>query len=105
MTRPLSHPVAENARSVTTHRSRVLTARKTSLDSATVAKIDRITELLLAQLEAQAQAALVLLDRASPDQREAFLAGLAELRGRLVRLRARVVGPTAPVLVRRASRG
>jgi hypothetical protein len=82
-----------------------VTIRKTALDGATVATIDRITQMLLAQLEAQAQAALVLLDQAPPDQRDAFLAELAELRGRLVRLRAAVVGPVAPVLVKRASRG
>jgi hypothetical protein len=83
-----------------------VTDRKTTLDGGTVAKIDRITQMLLAQLEAQARAALVLLDQAPPDQRDAFLAELAALRGRLVRLRARVIGPSAPVLVgRRASRG
>jgi len=98
----VSRAVADNARSPARRiRSRALTTRKTALDSATVAKIDRITQFLLAQLEAQTQAALVLLDQAPPDQRDAFLAELAELRGRLVRLRARVVGPVAPVLVRR----
>jgi hypothetical protein len=83
-----------------------VTGRKTTRDGGTVAKIDRITQLLLAQLEAQTQAALVLLDQAPADQRDAFLAELAELRGRLVRLRARVIGPSAPVLVgQRASQG
>jgi hypothetical protein len=77
-----------------------VTIRKTALDAATVAKIDRITQMLLTQLEAQGQAALVLLDQAPAEQRDAFLAELAELRGRLVRLRAAVVGPTAPVLVK-----
>ena len=76
-----------------------MTIRKTALDRATVATIDRITQMLLAQLEAQARAALVLLDQAPPDQRDAFLAQLAEVRGRLVRLRRRVVGSSAPVLV------
>ena len=52
-----------------------------------MAKIDRITQMLLAQLEAQTQAALALLEQAPPEQRDAFLAQLAELRGRLVRLR------------------
>jgi len=82
-----------------------VTIRKTALDAATVATIDRITRMLLAQLEAQAQAALVLLDQAPADQRDAFLAELAALRGRLVRLRAAVVGPVTPVLAKRASRG
>lgn len=83
-----------------------MSGRRTALDSGTVATIDRITQLLLSQLEAQAQAAMVLLEQAQPDQRDAFLAQLAELRGRLVRLRARVIGPVAPALVaRRASEG
>jgi hypothetical protein len=82
-----------------------VTIRKTALDGATVATIGRITQLLLAQLEAQARAALVLLDQAPPDQRGAFRAELAALRGRLMRLRAAVVGAVAPVLVKRASRG
>jgi len=67
-----------------------------------VAKIDRITQMLLTQLEAQTQVALALLERATPEQRDAFLAQLAELRGRLVRLRTAVVGSTTPVLVKRA---
>lgn len=82
-----------------------MTIRKTALDGATVATIDRITQMLLAQLEAQTQAALALLERAPPEQRDAFLAQLAELRGRLVRLRAAVVGPVTPVLVRGRSSG
>ena len=56
--------------------------------------------MLLTQLEVQTQVALALLERAPPEQRDAFLAELAELRGRLVRLRAAVVGSTAPVLVK-----
>ena len=79
--------------------------RKTALDSGTVAKIDRVTQMLLAQLETQTQAALVLLDQAPADQRDAFLVELAELRGRLVRLRAAVVGPVAPVLVKQRRAG
>ena len=83
-----------------------MTIRKTALDGATVATIDRITQILLAQLEAQARAALVLLEHAPPDRREAFLTQLAELRGRLVRLRAALMGRSPSVLVkRRASRG
>ena len=76
---------------------------RSTLDSATVAKIDRLTQLLLAQLEAQTQAALALFEGAPPEQRDAFLEQLAELRGRLVRLRAQVVGPVAPVVVGRPS--
>jgi hypothetical protein len=77
-----------------------VTIRRTALDGATVAKIDRITQMLLAQLEAQTQATLALLELAPVEQRDGFLAELAELRGRLVRLRARVIGPAAPVLVK-----
>ena len=76
-----------------------MTDRKAALDAGTIEKIDRITQILLMQLEAQTQAALALLEQAPPEDRDAFLAQLAELRGRLVRLRARLVGPTAPVLV------
>lgn len=78
-----------------------MTNPKTTLDAGTVAKIDRITQTLLAQLEAQTQAALTLLEQAPPEQRDAFLAQLAELRGRLVRLRRALVGSTAPAIVRR----
>jgi hypothetical protein len=81
-------------------RSRAVTSRKSTLDSGTVSKIDRITQMLLVQLEAQTQAALALLERASPEQRDAFLAQVAELRGRLARLRRNLVGSTAPTLVR-----
>lgn len=82
-----------------------MTKPKTALDVGTIAKLDRITQMLLAQLEAQTQAALALLERASPEQREAFLAQLAELRGRLVRVRAAVVGRSTPVLVGRRRAG
>jgi hypothetical protein len=82
-----------------------VTTRKTALDAATVATVDRITQMLLAQLEAQTQTALALLECAPPEKRAEFLLELAALRGRLVRLRAAVVGPVAPVLVKRASRG
>jgi hypothetical protein len=82
-----------------------VTIRKTALDRGTVATIDRITQMLLSQLEAQTHAALALLERAPPEQRDAFLAQLADLRGRLVRLRAAVVGPEAPVLVTRRRAG
>ena len=78
-----------------------MTRPKTTLDAGTVAKIDRITQMLLAQLEAQTQAALALLERAPPEQRDAFLAELAELRGRLVRLRRGLVGTSRPALVGR----
>lgn len=66
----------------------------------TQAIVDRITRSLLEQLDHQTRAALTLLKEAPPERREAFLAQLAEVRGRLVRLRARVLGASTPTLVR-----
>lgn len=78
-----------------------MTARKTALDREAAAMIDRITRMLLAQLEVQTQAASALLERAAPERRDEVLVEIAELRGRLVRLRVRVLGAAAPVLVGR----
>ena len=75
-------------------------ATEPSLTSATTAeKVDRITRDLLAELELQTQVALTLLERAPETQREAFLERVADVRGRLVRLRAVVLGRTEPKLV------
>ncbi len=68
-------------------------------DASTAARIDRLTRDLLAQLELQRQVVLNLLEQAPTSQREAVLERLAELRGRLVRLRANVLGATKPQLV------
>jgi hypothetical protein len=68
-------------------------------DPSTVARIDRITRDLLSQLELQTQVVLNLLECAPTGQREALLERLAELRGRLVRLRANVLGTGKPQLV------
>jgi hypothetical protein len=68
-------------------------------DPNTVARIDRITRDLLSQLELQTQVVLNLLERAPGGQRESLLERLAELRGRLVRLRAEVLGSGKPQLV------
>lgn len=68
-------------------------------DPITAAKIDRITRDLLAQLELQTQVVLNLLEYAESAQREALLERLGELRGRLVRLRATVLGASKPQLV------
>lgn len=76
-----------------------VTSMKTARGGDTAATIDRITRSLLEQLELQSRAALTLLEQAPLEQREAFLAKIAEARGRLVRLRAVVLGSTAPVLV------
>ena len=72
-------------------------------DAKTAAKIDRIIRDLLAQLELQTQVVLTLLERGPEAEREALLARLAELRGRLVRLRILVLGGSRPKLVRAAS--
>jgi hypothetical protein len=68
-------------------------------DAATAARIDRLTRDLLAQLELQTHVVLNLLEQAPDSQRESLLARLAELRGRLVRLRASVLGHGKPQLV------
>jgi hypothetical protein len=68
-------------------------------DATTAARIDRITRDLLAQLELQTQIVLNLLERAPAGQREALLARLAELRGRVIRVRAEVLGSDKPQLV------
>jgi hypothetical protein len=67
-------------------------------DPATVARIDRLTRDLLAQLELQTRVVLNLLEHAPDGQRDALLARLAELRGRLVRLRASILGRGKPQL-------
>jgi hypothetical protein len=68
-------------------------------DASTAARIDRITRDLLAQLELQTHVVLNLLERVPTSQREALLAQLAELRGRLVRVRTEVLGASKPTLV------
>lgn len=69
--------------------------------SANIAdKIDRITRDLLAQLELQTQVVLNLLQRAPEAERAMLLERLADLRGRLVRLRAETLGERKPELVR-----
>jgi hypothetical protein len=73
-------------------------------DAKIAAKIDRITRDLLTQLELQTQVVLTLLEREPEAEREAFLARLADLRGRLVRLRTLVLGGGKPKLVRAPGR-
>jgi hypothetical protein len=68
-------------------------------DASTAARIDRITRDLLAQLELQTQVVLNLLERTPGGQCEALLAQLADLRGRLVRVRTEVLGASKPTLV------
>jgi hypothetical protein len=66
----------------------------------TADKIDRITRDLLAQLELQTQVVLNLLERGPEAEREMLLERLADLRGRLVRLRTETLGERKPELVR-----
>ena len=73
--------------------------RNTRIDANSIAVIDRITRDLLAQLELQAQVASVLLEQATNEQRGSFLERLADVRGRLVRLRAQTLGRSTPTLV------
>ena len=68
-------------------------------DPKTAAAVDRITRDLLDQLELQTRVVLNLLERAPEAQREAHLQRLAELRGRLVRLRNEMLGGGKPRLV------
>ncbi len=70
------------------------------LGEKTAASIDRITRNMLAQLELQTQVVLNALELAPAAQRASLLERLADLRGRLVRLRAEVIGEQRPVLVR-----
>lgn len=66
-------------------------------DASIAARIDRLTCDLLAQLELQTQVVLNLLEQAP--EREALLAQLGDLRGRLVRVRTEVLGAGKPELV------
>lgn len=77
-----------------------MTKHSSRQDAKTAASIDRITRDMLAQLELQTQVVLTVLERAPEAQRANLLERLAELRGRLVRLRAEVIGAQKPVLVR-----
>jgi hypothetical protein len=79
---------------------RAMSTPAPQLDHDSAAIVDRITRTLLEQLQLQTQAALVLLEQAPAEERDALLARIAETRGRLVRLRATVLGRAAPALVR-----
>jgi hypothetical protein len=71
-----------------------MTRKKSNLDKRTIATIDRIAQDLLVEIELQTQAALALTGEATRTQREAILAELAHVRGRLVRLQAQTTGAT-----------
>ena len=63
------------------------------------ATIDRITRDMLHQLELQTQAALAILECAPEEKRAEVLAKIADIRGRLMRLRAEILGHDQPVRV------
>lgn len=81
-----------------------MAADKPLINATTAAKIDKITLDLLADLELQTRVVLNLLERAPEAQRQAHLERLAELRGRLVGLRSRMLGGGKPKLVSVAKR-
>jgi hypothetical protein len=77
---------------------------KPRTDAKTAATIDKITLDLLEDLELQTRVVLNLLERAPEAQRQEYLERLAELRGRLVGLRSRMLGRGKPKLVSAAKR-
>jgi hypothetical protein len=85
-------------------RANPMSADKPLVDAKTAATIDKITLDLLADLELQTRVVLNLLARASEAERQAHLERLAELRGRLVGLRSRMLGGGKPKLVSVAKR-
>ena len=78
--------------------------QKPLLSAETTEAIDRITLDLLADLELQTRVVLNLLERAPEAERQAHLERLAELRGRLVGLRSRMLGVGRTRLVSVAKR-
>jgi hypothetical protein len=78
--------------------------KKKTFPVSTVAKIDRITSGMLQQLDLQTRAASTLLEHAPDEERSEMLARIADVRGRLVRLRAGILGPSAPAIVARTPR-
>jgi hypothetical protein len=74
--------------------------RKSALDQETLARIDRLSRDLMSQVGLQTQIALDLSRHLPEGRREAILEPLAEIRARLLRLRAEVLGrEAAPALV------
>ena len=85
-----------------------MTNKKKTFPASTAAKIDRITSDMLLQLELQTHAASTLLKHAPEEELDEILARIADVRGRLVKLRASILGSGTPKLVasaRRDSRG
>lgn len=74
--------------------------RKSALDEETLARIDRLSRDLMSQVSLQTEVALNLSHALPEARRQALLEPLAEIRARLLRLRAEVLGPeAAPTLV------
>jgi hypothetical protein len=76
-----------------------MAAEDARIDAKSLMAIDSITSSLLSQLEVQTQLALVLLESAPDAQREPLIERLGEVRGRLIRLRTRLLGRNVPKLV------
>lgn len=81
-----------------------MTHKKKTFPANTSAKIDRITSGMLQQLDIQMRAALTLLEHAPEQERDELLARIADVRGRLVKLRASILGAGTPKLVANARR-
>ena len=81
-----------------------MTNKKKTFPASTAAKIDRITSDMLQQLDLQTRAASTLLEHAPEQERGELLARIADVRGRLVKLRANVLEPGTPQLVANAQR-
>lgn len=74
--------------------------RKSALDQETLARIERLSRDLMSQVSLQTEVALNLSRDLPEARRQALLEPLAEIRARLLRLRAEVLGPEAgPQLV------
>jgi hypothetical protein len=74
--------------------------RKSALDKETLARIDRLSRDLMSQVGLQTEVALNLSRGLPERRRQAILEPLAEIRARLLRLRAEVLGPeVTPTLV------
>jgi hypothetical protein len=72
-----------------------MTARNPLLDASTAARLEETVAWLLTQIEAQTRLADALAGQGTPAQLEPVRRQLDEMRDRLVRLRADLLGPGA----------
>jgi hypothetical protein len=80
--------------------TREMKPRKSALDEETLARIDRLSRDLMSQVSLQTEVALNLSRDLPEARRQALLEPLTEIRARLLRLRAEVLGvEAAPKLV------